>query len=124
MGCEVTLLIPALHLEGIERALDVSFWIFVEPDVLGLAWRELEGVGIHVHNHWLHVNYCRVVKLVGLSLHELGMLDRERGLLDHLGNLFGHWLLLSSLFLLRKLHMKLFSESPSIHEIKAPELLL
>lgn len=103
MGCEVPLLIPALHLEGIERALDVSFWIFVEPDVLGLTCRELEGVGIHVHNHGLHVNYCRVVKLVGLSLHELGMLDREGGLLDHLGNLFGYWLLLSSLFLLRRI---------------------
>lgn len=101
VGCEVPLLIPALHLEGIEWTLDISFWIFIEPDVLGLAGRELEWVWIHVHDHGLHVDYCWVVKLIGLSLHKLGVLDWEGDLLSYLRcSLLWNCLLLSSLLLL------------------------
>jgi len=101
VGCKVPLLIPTLHLKRIERTLYVTFWIFVEPDVLRLARWKFEWVGVHVHNNRLHVDYRRVVKLIGLSLNELRMLDRKSSLLlTHLRNLFLYWLLLSFLLLL------------------------
>ena len=104
VGCKVPLLIPALHLEGIERTLYVTFWIFVEPDVLSLARRIFEWVGIHKHYDRLHINYSWVIKLIGLSLNELRMLGREWSLLHHLRVLLRYLLLLNSLlFLLRRI---------------------